>query len=181
MLSPFDARFDYTAMDRKNKVPPLIRAAPAASPVVHQPVMPVRAIGVSFSDPSHGWLLGDAGQDASRTIALAATVDGGATWNPMPLPPRLNAAYDWDTVSQIQGGVYFVTAKYGWIFYRGLYSTDDGGLTWSEEAANGAITRMERAPDGTVWALEKTNDTWTVDGGKTWKCTELPNNWPCTP
>ncbi len=95
-------------------------------------------------------------------VALASTVDGGKTWQPLPLPAELDPAYDFEFVRQIRGGIYFVTATDGWLFYRNLYSTRDGGLSWTTEPVDGTITEMGRAADGTVWAMERHYDDWSV-------------------
>ncbi len=81
---------------------PTVISTPPPTPLVPSqpapPAMPVRVMGMSFVDPSHGWLLGNKGEDSSMPVALASTVDGGKTWQPLPLPAELDPAYDFEFV-----------------------------------------------------------------------------------
>lgn len=141
---------------------PTPTTAPSPTFPPTEPQMPVRVTGISFSDPSHGWIFGNRGTDRSMTVALAYTIDGGKTWQPLPVPPNLDPPYEFQIASQTRGAIYFVNSTDGWLFYRRLYSTRDGGLTWTQEPVDGIVTEMGRAADGTVWALEKHYDDWSV-------------------
>jgi photosystem II stability/assembly factor-like uncharacterized protein len=148
--------------------------------------MPSRAIGLSFADPQHGWLIGTAGGGATGTTsitdtvyAMASTSDGGRCWHPVRLP-AIDPHYDY----QLPGGIYFVTAMDGWFYYRGLFSTHDGGDTWIDEHPEGVITWIQRAADGSLWALEDTGGEWTlhmvsVSPYRTWP--KLGGHFPVTP
>jgi photosystem II stability/assembly factor-like uncharacterized protein len=121
--------------------------------------MPTRVIGLQFVDPRHGWLIGEStvGPNDARAFAMAASTDGGRTWRAIPIPP-INAEYDW----QPPGGLYFENGKDGWFYYRGLFVTHDGGLTWRDEKPEGTILRMDRAADGSSWAIEQDAHGWTL-------------------
>jgi photosystem II stability/assembly factor-like uncharacterized protein len=77
---------------------------------------------IAFSDPSHGWVVVDAGSNANTFYVIGyRTVDGGRSWKALAVPAR--------------GAVYFVNATEGWILGGGapgggFYVTHDAGKTW---------------------------------------------------
>ena len=91
------------------------------------PASPVRRwlnalSGVSFPDPSDGWVVG---QDANTNGVILHTTDGGLTWAPQ--------------ASQLGGplaSVQFVDATHGWV------TTDEPG------AGSGSNDAVERTTDG---------------------------------
>jgi photosystem II stability/assembly factor-like uncharacterized protein len=52
----------------------------------------------------------------------------------------------------MDSGLRFADASHGWIFGPGLWSTDDGGLTWAQQRVSGTVTDVEAA-DGEAYAL----------------------------
>ncbi|MDX2097051.1 MAG: photosynthesis system II assembly factor Ycf48 [Leptolyngbyaceae cyanobacterium bins.59] len=115
---------------------------------------------VSFSTPSHGWLVG-----GSSTIM--ETQDGGNTWEPKPLDLG-EQKYRFSSVS--------FKGDEGWIVGQPsiLLHTKDGGNSWSQ------IPLSSKLPGSTntILALgpnsaEMTTDVGaiyrTIDGGQNWK------------
>ncbi len=136
---------------------------------------------ISFVDDKTGWV--------ANSDWLQATTDSGATWKDITLPKELN------TIAAIN----LISANEGYALNGDgmLYSTKDGGKTWSTpndvgiknlkidnnvipvtisasaairftDSNNGVIVFNARTgTDGNVWALK------TSDGGKTWSTQAL--------
>ena len=88
---------------------------------------------VAFTDAQHGWL-------ATHGNGLLRTLDGGANWEPVPLPlppaPRLPL---WD--------VSFVDAEHGWVVGEdGVILHTDDGVSWRRQSSGVPIERL--GPDG---------------------------------
>jgi photosystem II stability/assembly factor-like uncharacterized protein len=108
---------------------------------LHKPKM-------TFVDSKHGWILLEAFLGlSSHDNELYRTVDGGKTWQLVPLEPVL----------AINGGIDFVDFQHGWVpsyHFFGFHppmrilTTDNGGLTWEFIALP--------YPDGT-YNYEETN------------------------
>ncbi|HTC71031.1 MAG TPA: hypothetical protein VK662_15780 [Acidothermaceae bacterium] len=78
---------------------------------------------------------------------LASSVDGGKTWtNIGALPAALTGA------SPAITKVRFATASDGWAFDPQLWSTHDGGHTWTEQTTAGPVYDVE-ASGGVAYAL----------------------------
>jgi len=132
---------------------------PAAGPV------PAQVIDLYFVDPLHGWIAGLSGAGpAQPSLAMASSADGGSTWQALPLPPAAQTL-----TPGVKGGVFFLDQKTGWIFFHGLFSTLDGGLTWTGEHPAGQIVQMGRSAGSAPWALEK-----TAAGYLLWKSAAKP-------
>jgi len=70
------------------------------------------------------------------------TVDGGATWRPLTVAPGVPLE-----------GLGFVTADRGWVgAFPTLYSTRDGGQSWTPLAFGIRINRMRVIDDGLLYA-----------------------------
>jgi photosystem II stability/assembly factor-like uncharacterized protein len=96
------------------------------------PPYPVSTI--AFSDPSHGWLLGQeptAPHDPELRVHFFATTNGGGTWTELPWPAW--AAF-WGGKGGIGGDLQFRRPNDGWLGAAAdrptVYSTTDGGATW---------------------------------------------------
>jgi photosystem II stability/assembly factor-like uncharacterized protein len=118
-------------------------------PINQGPIMPTRSIDLTFVDNLHGWLIGESYVANSRYLALASTIDGGKTWQALSMPSDM--VYVWDAPIKI----IFTNQYDGWFLNSNLYSTHDGGKTWQEVHPKGLIIGMNKAADGSVWALEE--------------------------
>ena len=101
---------------------------------------------MTFVSPDEGWVLGTvACNQATACLALLHTADGGRTWSAINPPPTgFRQAGLADGVSEVR----FANSEDGWAFDPGLWSTRDGGLTWSRVALPGVPA------DAVVWSLE---------------------------
>lgn len=111
---------------------------------------------VTFSDPKHGWAVGDGG-------LILATIDGGASW----CQQNSGATEDLESVK-------FIDNRQGWsvAFEAGtILHTLDGGVSWQRQTAGGqegldAVTFVDSTHgwiagmNGTIMA--------TTDGGLNW-------------
>ncbi|MEK7327378.1 MAG: hypothetical protein AAB217_19200 [Chloroflexota bacterium] len=147
------------------------------APTPEEPLIPKHIFGIDFVDPQHGWMIGDATWIQSYVIALASTSDGGRTWHAIPMPGvKHSYGIRWD--------FFFIDQHNGWVFSsEGLFSTHDGGLSWTNEYSKGVITQFITAADGSLWALEDNKDCCsqmllavTADSYQTWQpvLTNLP-------
>ncbi|MBN2148933.1 MAG: hypothetical protein JW726_16210, partial [Anaerolineales bacterium] len=139
---------------------------------------------ILFSDPQHGWAVGDCG------LALA-TSDGGDSWAPIDIPQNVS----WITIQQV-AAQKLVLAGYG-ISSGGILSlhSSDGGITW-QSAVPDSSAPAQTAPRlavidvdfsdawfGWVVAISQHYSTeesrWlmsTRDGGNTWDAFPLPGS-----
>ena len=84
-------------------------------------------------------------------LRLAETHDGGDTFSSLPVPDDaqgLAVVPDRDTATEVRFG----SAQDGWLFGDGLWSTHDGGHSWSRVSTPGRVNRLAAAA-GTAWAL----------------------------
>jgi photosystem II stability/assembly factor-like uncharacterized protein len=142
---------------------PFDRCAGACGPVV----------SIDFLDARRGWISyvrGGAG-------GLAATDDGGTTWNVLPQPPVL-------------GPIHFVDAQHGWLTGKeqpgAIFRTTDGGASWTFVGPADASATTISAPvffgTGTIVAAaineyqtpERMTVTRSSDGGGSWTVARTP-------
>ena len=126
-------------------------------------------LDVAFGDDLHGWEVGGACTGAGCTLAVRATADGGRSWTaPSPVGPRPPGA---DATAQVA----FRGARSGFVAAGGLFTTGDGGRTWSRTALRAGVVAV--APlDGSVWALQACPGSppcavrmlVSADGGRDW-------------
>jgi hypothetical protein len=97
-------------------------------------------------------------------LRLAETHDGGKTFSSLPVPDDaagLGIVPDRNSASAVRFG----SAQDGWLFGDGLWSTHDGGHSWSRVSTPGRVNRIAAAA-GTAWALvptgrgENTQQLW---------------------
>jgi len=110
---------------------------------------------VTFVSPEEGWVLG--GQHCNGSflcLGLMRTENDGKTWTSVTPPPtHLNY------IEQTSGGVSqvrFANSQDGWAFDPELWTTHDGGATWSQivlpgVSADAIVASLETA-DGVVQA-----------------------------
>lgn len=117
---------------------------------------------VTFVSPDEGFVLGSVPCPSGACAALARTADAGRTWTSVAAPattispPTPDAALGEAGI----GGIRFADAADGWGFGPDLWSTHDGGRTW---------TRIDRsAVGGRVLALGTAGGTThlVVDDGQ---------------
>jgi photosystem II stability/assembly factor-like uncharacterized protein len=100
------------------------------------------ASGLSFTDPSHGWLLWDEGAAMGRNpVRVYRTTDGGAHWSMTAQSPPINS----DSGAGIpvpcdKTGIAFPSASAGWLTSEcavglsgELLASHDGGDTWAPQ------------------------------------------------
>ena len=97
--------------------------------------------------------LGDTGSCSSAgCLRLAESHNGGITFNALPVPDGATGeGPDGATASSVTQ-VRFGSAKDGWLYGGGLWSTHDGGESWVHLSLPGQVTRLESA-GGSAWAL----------------------------
>ncbi len=129
--------------DRHHAPPQQSNSVSPPTPTPRPPALAhFHAYQESFTDPQHGWALGEA-QCASgaRTdcAALLATTDGGQSWQPIGLPHGITSPFDSASCGNngtIAGpcvdSVLFADESDGYLWsLHELYMTTDGGKNWS--------------------------------------------------
>jgi photosystem II stability/assembly factor-like uncharacterized protein len=86
----------------------------------------VRSASIFFVDKHHGWVTMRLASSSNFSMGLLfTTTDGGATWDRLPDPPSADP-------------IYFRNSSQGWLaggpVGDKLWSTQDGGASWREEA-----------------------------------------------
>lgn len=133
-----------------------------------------------FTDATHGWLTGDC-NGVKAGVLLFNTADAGSTWNEVTLPTPANAPNLFNDQNNACGSYdpFFFGGDLGIMSIRCanysaaaitysyyMYTTQDGGSTWSGVSYPGEALYFFTA--GTGWALAPKIQL-TNDGGKTWK------------
>jgi hypothetical protein len=132
-----------------------------------------------FIDSSKGWVAMETlreGGKQNTSIEIAVTSDGGSVWSVKPLP-RLGDEYTGGSIS-----IDFVNSLQGWVmvrltsnsnFSRGaLFTTSDGGDTWSRLPAPpiGDPAKFITDKEGWLAGGPEGNGLYaTRDGGNSWK------------
>jgi photosystem II stability/assembly factor-like uncharacterized protein len=100
----------------------------------------------------------------SDCARLAESHDGGRTFTSLPVPA---ATGEEPRASRTATDVRFGSALDGWLFGGGLWSSHDGGESWTKIALGGQVRRLEAAA-GHAWALVGAHDReqlWTTSVG----------------
>jgi photosystem II stability/assembly factor-like uncharacterized protein len=104
------------------------------------------------------------GHSDDKSIILAKTTDGGATWS-LKVTPSSGVPFD----------CFFIDEKLGYEAESDsgnyhLYQTTDGGVTWDGiSAAPGILLRLQFADSEVGWTMpDGRTVTFTTDGGSRW-------------
>jgi hypothetical protein len=103
---------------------------------------------VTFVSTTQGFVLGVQTCATGSCATLASTIDGGSTWTYAGAAPAAITGSN-PAVSKVR----FATKNDGWAFGPQLWSTHNGGRTWSEQATPGPVSDVE-ASAGVAYALE---------------------------
>ena len=160
--------------------------------------MVTEAVGC-FRDADHAWLIfqDENSFDAKKGIRVWYTEDGGQTWSSADLPVSGTSVQYFSDPK-----ISFLDTQTGWIFagvakiegreYNGLYTTYDGGKSWtamvssntgnlsSATRKNGAVFRdnLEGWITGENAMSDPSAVLWhTFDGGNTWYQQLFPEPW----
>lgn len=111
------------------------------------------AIGPDFSPISftavsldQWWVLGSVSCASGSCPQLLETTDGGTSFAVVGAPAGI------DVQQGVLGGVRFGDATHGWAFGPGLWSTSNGGYSWTKVPVAGTVKDVE-AGDGRAYAL----------------------------
>jgi len=139
-------------------------------------------IDLTWVGDSMGWALAAVPCAGQLCPAVAATTDGGVTWQPLPSPPvslyAIAAAQgDCEQGDNCVSHIRFATSKIGYLFGPGLFMTVDGGESWHEvtslpvetlEAAGGDVFRVVYDGEGCPGPCNRTVEKATV-GSNPWQ------------
>ncbi len=109
-----------------------------------------------------GWVLvADAGCTATCAAVIYRTTDGGETWETLEgAEPRLDIdRRDGDVA--IEPHLRFANDRDGWMVTPDLWSTHDGGATWTLVELDGVVTSLE-AEEGMVHAVVLDSDGFRI-------------------
>jgi hypothetical protein len=99
------------------------------------------------------------GSCGATCLRMAESHDKGGTWTALPVPADARSVDDVEGArSETAAYVRFGSGQDGWLFGGGLWSTHDGGLTWTALEVPGGVYRLEAAA-GTAWALVDVGDS----------------------
>lgn len=139
-------------------------------------------IDLTWVGDSMGWALAAVPCAGQLCAAVAATTDGGVTWQPLPSPPvslyAIAAAQgDCEQGDTCVSHIRFATSKIGYLFGPGLFMTMDGGESWQKvtslpvetlEAAGGAVFRVVYDHEGCPGPCNRTVEESPV-GSNSWQ------------
>ena len=94
---------------------------------------------------------GVGGPCPSGCLRLAQSSDAGRTFTSLPVPRQIGQTGTLPTTDGVQA-VRFGSADDGWLFGGDLWSSHDGGYSWSHLSMPGPVVRLEAAA-GSAWAL----------------------------
>jgi len=87
----------------------------------------------TFVSAAQGWVLGTAPCSSAPCTSIAATNNDGASWVSLPAPrDALATPVVQEPVQQGVTEIRFADNLNGWVFGPDLWSTHDGGATWTQ-------------------------------------------------
>lgn len=133
---------------------------------------------VQFLDRQNGWALAES-RFPHRTVFLAHTTDGGASWNWVDtgVEGPLGVGYEY-----VMGDLYFTDEQHG-LVVGGLglvIRTDDGGMHWSKQTVDCGYSSCSYAfyaldmIDARRGGIAGQEYFSTSDGGSRWSMRDLP-------
>jgi photosystem II stability/assembly factor-like uncharacterized protein len=142
---------------------------------------------VYFLDAGHGWAVLHAGGITDfPTLFSASTADGGKSWSVRPFPASTFLVQGYGYGNHLS----FVDAEHGWLLmllasssassHGELFSTQDGGKTWSARPDPPIFGKIQFVSASTGWLVGGVHGDelyQTHDGGQNWirKAIELPD------
>jgi hypothetical protein len=135
--------------------PSATQSGTAANDQAHPVPRNFQPTSVTFVSPQTAWVIGQAGTPGSCAnvngyicTSVARTDDGGQSWQGVHAPDT-----GAPSGSTGVGAIRFLNGSYGWAFGPQLWSTDNGGVTWSQISTSGArVTDLETS-GGRAYAL----------------------------
>ena len=136
--------------------------------------------GMSFADTNTGLVTGDCNGVVPNSIYLYRTTDGGTTWNKirLPIPAKLPDIYS--NESNVCGSYNpGFQGQTGWVVVKCntydpgvtqtfLYTSPDGGKTWSSHTVPAILDYVQFLNPGVGWFAGGGRVYLSEDGGKTW-------------
>jgi photosystem II stability/assembly factor-like uncharacterized protein len=137
--------------------------------------------GMAFADANTGLITGDCVGVVPNSVYLYRTADGGSTWNPvrLPVPAKLPDMYtnESNACGSYEPGFLGQT---GWLVVKCntydpgvaqtfLYTSTDGGKTWSSHTMPALIDYIQFLKPGVGWFAGGGRVYLTEDSGQTWQ------------
>lgn len=136
------------------KMGPGPNAAEAPVPAGFAPV------SVTAVSPKRFWTLGEGKKDSRA--AVVGTMDGGGSFSTTGEIDATVVVGDNKLGPGTVRDVRFASAEDGWAYGGSLWSTHDGGTSWSRDSAvEGMVTQLATA-DGQATALARSEDGWAL-------------------
>ncbi|MEZ5980242.1 MAG: YCF48-related protein [Planctomycetota bacterium] len=145
----------------------VLAAAASAQTIELQAPLPSPKNMLSIHAVSGGEVWATAGALFAQTGDLVHSVDGGATWEVLPVNPTttLNA-------------VFFLDQQHGWCAGNGMFHTTDGGATWVQDNTWGSMYGLFFVDELHGWACGNGGIAYrTTDGGHTWTGASVLSGW----
>lgn len=146
-----------------------------------------------FLDTSHAWVVffdGSGIWNSNVPVRLVSTMDGGRGWRPLLFDTSSYVGLRETIATPV--ALSFADAEHGWFLWRiqtssafsvgRLFSTDDGGLNWTELPDPPAATGFEfhTPQEGWMAGGASGSELWTShDGGRSWKPRTVPTPVNC--
>jgi hypothetical protein len=159
----------------------------AATPIARPPGGPVptgfTATDLSFVSATRGWALGTAPCTTAPCTSLLRTADGGASWTGGPAPKAYlpDGTTDCSLLPCVTG-IRFADGLHGYAYGGALFTTGDGGSTWTRETApyvealepsGNDVVRVVRTMDGCPPGCSYLVERATI-GSTTWARSASP-------
>ncbi len=144
-------------------------AKPSWQLVYSQPNQGNALLDIAAVDGARGWAVGVASGMGSSSPLGVQTTDG-TNWTMLPLPPTGGTGFELSLFTQLA----FSDADHGWmagmtVSMAGeqgrLWTTDQGGMTWTElTAPSEPLTHLQALPSGELYGAGGTTVVISTDG-----------------